>query len=266
MASQENNIIKIKGNIGGLSFYQLNGKSIVRKSYGPSKETIQNNPAYKKLKNNNSEFAGATFMSKTIRLGLAEQSKQFQDTYMASRLTGACRTIIKNGDGETGKRKGNLLKMPKLLIGFPLIKNQPFTNRCSSKYKIQTPTNNRNQVTLSIPKINKTHFNQIPAGATHFKISLSIAIVSNYIFNTNTSKYQPVVKENNGYGACKSTILLPLNQTNSDISISLPTTNSSPITSQQAITVWLAISFFNKSNQRSNQIISGRAMQCVAVL
>ncbi len=262
MAEQENKIIKIKGNLGGLVFYKLNGKDVVRKAYGPSKETINNNPAYKSTKNNNTEFAGATYLSKSVRKGLGAIGKQFQDTYMASRLTGLCRTIISNGIGEPGKREGNLLKNPKLFIGFPLIKNTPFNKSCTAKYTLQS-SNNRNQITLSFPSINKTNLQQIPLAATHFKLTMAIALTSNYTYHTNTKQYLPLIIENNGIGKNATTALLAINQKHTNSSLTLTANNT--INNQTAITVWLGITYFQKTPYETIPLKKGQVMQCVGM-
>jgi len=264
MAEQEKNIISINGSLAGLTFYKLNGKSVVRRTYGPSKQTINNNPAYKKTKNNNSEFAGATYISKTIRKGLGKTGKQFQDTYMASRLTGVCRTIIANGKGEHGKKTGNLLANPKLLVGFPLIKNRPINQRCIAKHALITKAN-RNSITLSFSNIAPTDHIQTPKKASHFNITLAIAITAPYTYHTNSKKYQPETTVNNGYGNTVSSHLMAINQSHQSISLSLKTTKTI-LHKTEAISVWLGYSYFQKSNLESLLLPNSQAMQCIAVL
>ena len=264
MAEQEQNIIQINGTLAGFTFYKLNGKNVVRKTSGPSKDTINNNPAYKKTKNNNSEFAGATFLSKNIRQGLGTVGKLFQDTYMASRLTGICRTIIANGKGEHGKRTGNLLENPKLLVGFPLIKNKPINRLCNAKHTLKT-NNNREQITINFPTITTTNFLQIPKNASHFKITLSTAITAPFCYHNKTKKYQAETTANNGFGNTITSKPYSLNQNHTNCQLSLNTAKNK-LHKKEAISVWLGIAIYQNSTNEETLLNSTLAMQCIAVI
>lgn len=265
MASVKQNILKFKGKIGGLSFYQLNGKDVVRKSYGPSADVINTNPNYSSIKKNNKEFAGATQVSKLIRNGLGNIGKEFQDTYMASRLTGACRNIISNGKGQFGQRESNLNENHNKLIGFSLIKNTPLKNICKTNYEIQT-SKNQKQVILTLPNVQKSDFTKKIKYATHFKITMLIVYVSKYKYHTKQDKYLPYPKQNNGLSIHTTTNLLPINQDHKELILSLNINPKNNKNSNQALTIWLGVSTYYLSNQEEESIANNKAMQCLAIL
>lgn len=150
MAKQKG-IIKIKGTLNGLCYYKLNGVDIVRRATGPSKERIQNDPAFVKVKGNNQEFTAAVYLAKSMIMGLGPLAKAFKDSYMQSRLTGVCRKIIQKGAGIQGQRDANLLNNAESLIGFQLHKEKPLNKRITATPQITTNAE-RNLVTITIQK------------------------------------------------------------------------------------------------------------------
>ena len=50
-------IIQLTGKFDGLSFYEMNGKIVVRKTGGFDGEKIKNNANYARVRENSSEFA-----------------------------------------------------------------------------------------------------------------------------------------------------------------------------------------------------------------
>ena len=88
MATNES-LIKLKGNIGGLSFYEGDGKNLVKMSNGPEKERIMTDPAYKRTRENMQEFGGAATVGKAFRMCFAEVIKTMSEKYFDIRSMGA---------------------------------------------------------------------------------------------------------------------------------------------------------------------------------
>lgn len=105
MAKYES-IVDIKGSIGDLVFYKLNGVNVVRRKSGFSKEAYENNPNYAKVKQNSSEFGHASKAGKAIREALAEYVKDCGDKLMYQKFAKVM-TQIKDLDttSERGKRR-----------------------------------------------------------------------------------------------------------------------------------------------------------------
>jgi len=265
MALVKQNIFKIKGKIAGLSFYKINGKDVVRKSYGPTAQIIKTNPNYSTVNNNNKEFAGATQLSKAIREGLGSIGKEFQDAYMASRLTGVCRTIISNGKGDFGEREANLKANQDKIIGFPLIKNTSLNSLFKTVYNLQI-SKNQNELTISFPGINKSDFLKTKSYTTHFKITMIAICIAPYKYNKKQNKYLPQYKDSNGISASTSTQLLSITQAHKAVSLSINISNRLPATSKINRLVWLGVSTYSNSNKTKLSLATQKVMQCISVV
>lgn len=104
MATYES-LIKIKGSVGDLVFYTLNGKNVVRKKSGFNKKAFKKNPSYEKVRQNSSEFGHCSKMGKIIRNSLDIYLKESGDTLLYQKFA-RLMTEIKDLDttSERGKR------------------------------------------------------------------------------------------------------------------------------------------------------------------
>ncbi|MGR3857775.1 hypothetical protein [Chryseobacterium indologenes] len=104
MATYES-VIKIKGAVGDLVFYNLNGKNVVRKKSGFNKAAFKKNPSYEKVRQNSSEFGHCSKMGKVIRKSLDAYIKESGDPLLYQKFAKVM-TAIKDLDtiSERGKR------------------------------------------------------------------------------------------------------------------------------------------------------------------
>jgi len=72
--SKQMGLIKLKGNIGGISFYKSGGEDLARVANGPSKERIANDATFQRTRENKTEFGGAATAAKALRMGLVTVS------------------------------------------------------------------------------------------------------------------------------------------------------------------------------------------------
>ncbi|WP_242205705.1 hypothetical protein [Aestuariivivens insulae] len=264
MAKQKG-VIKLKGTTQGVCYYKLNGKYIARKASGPSKERINTDPAFANVKANNQEFAAAVLLSKAIRTGLGEITKQFKDTYMASRLTGVCRLIIQQGRGEQGKREANLLNQPNKLIGFELNKSNPFKQIYTAPIKIEHNTGSR-AITITVPKSSEANLKRKPKKATHFKLTGAVSCVSVYQWQNNSAAYKPLEPHWDTLGELCHTKPLQTNKQHQHIQIKLQMPMAKAMPSLAAITVWTGITFGTVIEDKFEAIETSKAMQCLTIL
>lgn len=111
MATYES-IIKIKGAVGDLVFYNLNGKNVVRKKSGFNKTAFKKDPSYEKVRQNSSEFGHCSKVGKIIRASLSASIKEAGDPLLYQKFA-KLMTEIKDLDAvsERGKRTvGNGLR------------------------------------------------------------------------------------------------------------------------------------------------------------
>lgn len=103
MATYES-LIKIKGSVGDLVFYTLNGKNVVRKKSGFNKKAFKKDPSYEKVRQNSSEFGHCSKMGKIIRKSLDIYLKESGDTLLYQKFA-KLMTEIK--DLDTISERGN---------------------------------------------------------------------------------------------------------------------------------------------------------------
>jgi hypothetical protein len=104
MATYES-LIKIKGSVGDLVFYSLNGKNVVRKKSGFNKTAFKKSPSYEKVRQNSSEFGHCSKAGKTIRGCIEKYIKESGESLLYQRFA-KLMTAIKDLDtvSEKGKR------------------------------------------------------------------------------------------------------------------------------------------------------------------
>ncbi|MGK6341149.1 hypothetical protein ACMGDK_02855 [Chryseobacterium sp. DT-3] len=104
MATYES-LIKIKGSVGDLVFYSLNGKNVVRKKSGFNKTAFKKSPSYEKVRQNSSEFGHCSKAGKTIRSCIETYIKECDEPLLYQRFA-KLMTTIKDLDmiSEKGKR------------------------------------------------------------------------------------------------------------------------------------------------------------------
>ncbi len=262
---KQTGIIRLKGTLNGICYYKLKTIYLKRRAKGPTKETIINDPAFAAVKANTQEFGGASTFSAAIRTGLQEQAITFKDSYMSSRLSGACCAIIKKGSGRPGERVANLFNAPSELIGFQLHKAQPFGQIYIAKPTISTDST-RTNIQIHIAHSTANHHQQQPQSATHFRLTAAISIVSNYQWSQESNAYGPVNPNHNGLGASVQSMPLVCQTDHQNIHFNIQNPIPTGLPNNVAITVWLGIQYGNTSADQFMAFNTSKAMECVGVL
>lgn len=104
MATYES-LIKIKGSVGDLVFYSLNGKNVVRKKSGFNKKAFKKDASYEKVRQNSSEFGHCSKTGKILRSCIESYIKEAGDPLLYQKFA-KLMTVIKDFDtvSERGKR------------------------------------------------------------------------------------------------------------------------------------------------------------------
>lgn len=88
-------LIQFTGHIDGLSFYEMNGKIIVRKTGGFDGKKIKNDANYLRVRENSSEFAHCAKMGTYFRSSLQPYLKRMCIPYVHNRVLGLFQEISK---------------------------------------------------------------------------------------------------------------------------------------------------------------------------
>ena len=67
--AKQTGIIKLKGTIGGISFYKTSDGDLAREKGGVDKSRIANDPAFQRTRENGAEFGAAGKGGKLVRVG-----------------------------------------------------------------------------------------------------------------------------------------------------------------------------------------------------
>lgn len=174
MATYES-LIKIKGTVGDLVFYNLNGKNVVRKKSGFNKKAFKKNASYEKVRQNSSEFGHCSKMGKIIRKSLDFYIKEAGDTLLYQKFA-KLMTEIKDLDtiSERGKRTVvnglTTEKGKKLLKNFQMGKIENISAQAEMKDRVLylNENNGDSQATIICIKLDSVNYT---AESTAEKIS-----------------------------------------------------------------------------------------------
>ncbi|MDD7913341.1 hypothetical protein [Polaribacter ponticola] len=184
--AKQTGIIKLKGTIGGISFYKTSDGHLAREKGGVDKNRIQNDPAFQRTRENGSEFGRAGKGGKVLRNAIRVLLQNAKDKRVVSRLTKSLVAITKtdttNERGSRTLQDGNL----SLLEGFEFNLNGKLGATLFAAY---TKTFDRvtGDATLDLAAFSPTIRIAAPAGTTHFKIVMG---ASELDFVNETSTFE----------------------------------------------------------------------------
>ncbi|MBX9852690.1 MAG: hypothetical protein K2X86_13170 [Cytophagaceae bacterium] len=93
--ARQNGILKIKGTIGGMTFYKSQDGHLVREKGGVDGERIANDPAFIRTRENGQEFGNAGTSGKILRDAIRIMMMTASDSRVTSRLTKLMMDILK---------------------------------------------------------------------------------------------------------------------------------------------------------------------------
>lgn len=126
MATYES-FLKLKGSLGDLVFYNLNGKNVVRKKSGFNKNAFKKSPTYEKVRQNSSEFGHCSKIGKIIRQCLEIYIKECDDPLLYQKFA-RLMTELKDLDRISEKGKRNVRNGIHTEQGKQMLKNFRFGN------------------------------------------------------------------------------------------------------------------------------------------
>lgn len=168
MANQDG-IFKIKGTLGGVTFYKTKDGHLAREKGGVDKKRVARDPAFKRTRENGSEFGRAGTYGKYLRSAFRPMLNNTSDKRVVSRLVKELMTIIKtdtvNARGERTPVAGNF----ELLRGFEFNSNGLLSNTLYVPYNASIDRAS-GAVSVELPELVPEQMISAPAGTTHFKI------------------------------------------------------------------------------------------------
>ncbi|WP_288956546.1 hypothetical protein [uncultured Polaribacter sp.] len=261
MAKQKG-FIKLKGSLGGLTFYETQGKDIVRTTGGVDKSRIENDPNFKRTRENMSEFGASATVGKALRQGFGSIIKNIKDSSITGRLTGVMKRLNSLGSGTRGQRVFNILTNKIILEDFEFNIKVPFTTIFYPEYTAPTLDSNRSIATWVVPDFNTSNYLRAPEGATHFKLVLVSTILSNYEYVPDLKKYEPVVPADNIVNGITYSAAIPIGgAVGADTTLSVDLGFSSVLPVTVANVVATGILFYQQINSELYELSSSNAMR-----
>jgi hypothetical protein len=168
--ARQKGIIKLKGTIGGITFYKTSQDGhLAREKGGIEKSRIMNDPAFQRTRENGSEFGRAGKAGKLLRTALRALLLNSADGRMVSRLTQEMVKVIQ-ADLVSERGLRNVIDgEAELLLGFEFnIRGKLGT----SLYAPYTGAIDRvtGEITVDIPPFVPVNMIAAPSGTTHYKI------------------------------------------------------------------------------------------------
>ncbi len=262
---KQTGLIKLKGTIGGVSFYKSEGSHLARMANGPDKSRIDSDPSFQRTRENNAEFGGSATAAKALRTALAASLLTVADSRLVSRLTRTFKMINTKGTGTRGQRNITLSANRPMLVNLEFNINTVFTSIFSAPFTFTNPAP-RNAATLTVPVFDPRVFVSAPAGATHFRIIQAIGSVSDYVYNVNTHVYEPTQAAINALGTVSYSAYLPLNAvTAAAIALTSTLPGTPTMTADVSLVHCMGIEFYQQIATVNYVLAQGNAMKIITI-
>jgi len=175
MAQQES-IIKLKGRIGDLTFYETKDGYQARQAKGVDPQRIATEPGYQRTRENNAEFARGAAAVKQLRKTLRPMILLTYDPKMPQRLFSRLMRVVK---ADAVNDRGERRVLPENLgllghFGFNVAASLANTLFVVPSCTIDRATGS---VQLEVPALDPRVTIAAPAGATHFQFNLGAATI-----------------------------------------------------------------------------------------
>lgn len=266
MAKQKG-FIKLEGSLEGLTFYERNGKSIVRTTGGNTKERIKTDPAFRRTRENMSEFGASATIGKSFRVGFSSIIKTMSGSIIVGRIVQMLKRVNTVGTGLRGQRSFNFSANKELLEGFEFNSSKPLSTIFYAPFEAPTVDANRSEVTWVVPDFNTSNFIKAPLGATHFKLVLNVTVLSDYVYSSSLGRYTPTNEtENETNGVAFSNEIALGGVVGNDTTLVVDLGFGAPLPLSVAVVCAVGIIFYQQINTEFYELSSDNAMQIVSVV
>lgn len=257
-------LIKLVGNVGGVSFYNSDGKYLARMAGGATKERIQNDPNFVRTRENNVEFGGSAKVGKALRTALSGVLQTMAGRNLTGQLTRLFKSVNLKGVGTRGQRPFDLTTNKEMIRGKDLDDRLSLTSIFSAPFTVEANAD-RSEVTFSIPAFTPGNLIDAPAGATHFKIVGAVGLVSNYTLNDETRSYEPKEPEQDALGVVVGSTVRSLDSNSNAINVTATMPNGIVPSDAVIVVACLGIEFYQEVGGTHYILAQGNTMKITNV-
>ena len=262
--SKQKGIIKLVGNIGGMSFYTSNGEYLARTAGGPTKERIATGANFVRTRENNAEFGGAAKVGKAFRTALSSVIQTMGGSTLTASLTRLFKSINVKASGVRGQRPIALSTNKAQAKGLELNNKISFTSVFNAPYTVTTDAD-RVEVTFTIPNFIPINFVNAPAGATGFRIAGAVGWLSDYSFDDSTLSYEPDNPDQNSLSMTEYSTIQPINNVGTNITLTATAPGGLVPEAGVSVIACLGIEFYQKVDNVDYLLAQGNAMRIIEV-
>ncbi|MET7000156.1 hypothetical protein [Chitinophaga defluvii] len=170
--AKQNSYLKIKGTLGGLSFYKSRSGHLIREKGGIDGKRMATDPAFERTRENNTEFGRATKGGQLVRAAFKSRLQLSKDKLLVSRLGKLMVRVVKSDPvslrGARNVTMGDLSQ----LENFQFNDNALLGKTLNVTY-IATIDRATGQMEVSLPAFVPSGKVSAPIGATHFTLIAS---------------------------------------------------------------------------------------------
>lgn len=174
--AQQDGIFKIKGTLGGVTFYKTKDGYMAREKGGIDRKRMATDPAFRRTRENGQEFGTAGKYGKYLRAAIRSVMQSASDKRVVSRLVKKLMEILKTDavnvrglrnpvDGELGLLKGFEFNVDGQLSATLFTQYTAVLERPGGTAQVE------------IPEMIPTQMIKAPGGTTHYKIVSAAAEV-----------------------------------------------------------------------------------------
>ena len=262
--STQKGIIKLVGNIGGMSFYTSNGQFLARTAGGPTKERIATGSNFVRTRENNAEFGGAAKVGKALRTALSSVIQTMGGSTLTASLTKLFKAINAKASGVRGQRPIALTANKTQAKGLELNNKISFTSVFNAPYTV-TADADRVSITFTIADFIPLNFINAPAGATGYRLAAAVGWLSDFSFDEGTQGYEPDVPEQNSLGITTYSDIKPLNNVGLHFELSATAPGGLVPDAGVSVVACLGIEFYQRVDGVDYILAQGNAMRVVEV-
>lgn len=266
MARIKNDLLKLTGSMGGMSFSQDEFGTIVKGMPKKTKKQVKTNPRSQRTRESNMEMGAGSAAAKVLRLSFLRGRKGLEDRYFSGRLSGVMRKVVALGAGKSGERKLDIRENGSLLKEFEFINARPLVYSVGGIKEEPTLNAGRNEVYWTSPTLNRKEQITALEGATHFSFKLCAATVSNYEYNARQNKYLPLEPKHHSLsGLVESEPIDLKHKTITPISLRLKLAEDTVLPDEVAVVSAVGVAFYRNVNGELLEVKDSLAMRVLGV-
>ncbi len=162
-------IVKLKGTIGGITFYKTKDGFLAKEKSGVDASRIATDPAFQRTRENGTEFGSAGKAGKVLRTAFRALLQNVSDSRMVSRLTQSMMAVIK-ADATSVRGQRNVIDgESEMLTGFDFNISGKLGTCLFAAY-VATINRVTGKLKVEIAPFIPANMIAAPAGTTHYKI------------------------------------------------------------------------------------------------